>query len=465
MGDALKRLREEKRKEYERLRQEQKPRVETCEHCHQLDYLSPVCSATGHLHSLSKKKIIGGLLVDQDCTGLRGSQVAEAINNARVRWQSSRTVLVKVDVMVVHIFQSFGISAGWSIHRYGILYGKYDKASHTVEVHAIYEPMQHGNAFTFEALDPQTAQGKAMIEEEQRVNLLAQALGLRRVGVICTHPHRDPQNVYISSRELLLCAKEQSIYGDECVLVTVSPYAAAAGAQNNRESPSSVSATTGACDTCQCEAWQASEQCVRLFQMGMLTESPKFSSAKGDEEVVRFVHSPQLALEVTEEKRESASGKLSFQTLEPNKVVDTHWFTSYVAVEKMESGVLTNLFMRRHRPGMANPGPANLKQYWNDPKRQHDSFVKRASDFQVLLYLLEALGAEKMIGVGGGGAATTTYAGSPVVAAQTLGGGGSRFSSTNAVARQPGWAALLGRGVKDGPEIRAFEQAVMKLMS
>eukprot|EP00796_Vickermania_ingenoplastis_P013431 gene13431-9242_t len=406
-AEALRKLREERQRAYSRLQCDQRPHVETCRDCRKPAFYARVCPATGVLHELENKKVVGGMLVDRECTVLRGAQLMEAIDNGQVRWQPSRTQLVKADISVVHIFQSFGFTTGWSLHRYGILYGKYDKAAKQVEIHAIYEPQQLGNGFTFEALKTDTPKGFTSFEEERRVNLLAQGLGLRRVGVICSHPPRASNDTFLSSRELLLCAKEQSIYGDECVLLTVSPSVddddddeeSTAKSSSSKKDPSFYNSPTStrAGATCRCEAWQASEQCVRLFQMGMLMESPAFESAPTDREAIRFVVSPRLALTITEEKRDQ-DGKLSFQALEPSKRVDTHWFTSYIAVEKFESDVVSNVFMRRHRAGLSDPTPQNLRQYWNDPKRQQDAFIKRVADFQVLLYLMVALGPERMIG-------------------------------------------------------------------
>lgn len=393
----LARLRAAKHAEYSRLSAEQKPQIQRCAVCGEEPYRVPVCHVSGLLHNLDQKRLIGGVLVDQECRSIHGQALMEAIGNTRVRWQANRTQLVRVESSIVKIFQSFAFSTGWGMQRYAILYGQYDASTKIITAEAVYEPRQHGNGFSFQALsateDPQ--EWKEEQASERRANQLASALGMRRVGVLCSLPLRKAgsgtgsgstgSGTALSSRELLRCAMEQSIYGDECVLLTIAP-------QQPQEHQDSPSAASAAMASCQCEAWQATSQCVSLFQSGLLSECSDFDRLRSDN-LRTLVVEASVALEVTEEVRDPGSGRVGFQNLAPSKHVDTRWFTGCVGVEGLQSSQprLTNLFMRRNRPGMPNPTPANVKTYLTDPKRASLPFISRVSDFQLLLYLQDAL--------------------------------------------------------------------------
>lgn len=223
-----------------------------CPDCGEPTYKSKLCASTGQYHDMDKKKIIGASVVQGRV--INSSQLMEAIECSRVKWVPSRTQLVKTDTQSLNIFQSFVMGMDWKLQRYGILYGTYDADSHVIEAHAIYEPEQVGNAYTFDY----TSTPDPRIE---KVDTLAGYLGLRRVGCVCTHPPRDPDTIVLSAREMLLCAREQSRFGDECVLLTMAP---------NMQEDGVV----------ECQAWQVSPQCVNLYRMGMLHETREAAEAK-----------------------------------------------------------------------------------------------------------------------------------------------------------------------------------------
>ncbi|EPY35569.1 nuclear protein localization protein 4 [Strigomonas culicis] len=313
-----------------------------------------------------------------------------AIDSTRVRWAASRTSLVRADAESLNIFQTFVQQMDGKVNRYGILYGLYKAEEKIIEAHAVYEPEQIGNEYAFlEQKDPFL----------DTVDAVAAGLGLRRVGVVCTHPPRDNDVMLLNSRELLLCAREQSCFGDECVLLTI--------AKNDKEG-----------GVLECQAWQASPQCVHLYRLGVLHErAPRRRPATGaataaaspynvDEEEeaegiaqrsahlqnpeeARLVYS-EVELEVAEEKTDAA-GHRHFVSKLPSHTVDTRWFTSYVAVEQFQSSIVRGLFLRRNRPAMAPPTMANLRNYMKDPKRQKDSFAEKLADFHVLVFLAETL--------------------------------------------------------------------------
>lgn len=411
-----------------------------------------VCSATGMLHLRENKRLVGGLLFDQD-RQLNSAELLSAIEGSRVKWQPSRTQRVLVDQSSMKFLHSFGVMTGWNAQRFGLLYGKYEKSSGTIEVHTIYEPLQHGNGFSFQRIPLESEEGRAAVVEMQKIDRLAHALGLRRVGFFCTRraweleggedqqQQQQQGGTVLTARELLSIAQEQSIHGDECVLLTLS-------SQNTSEAGGSV-----------CEAWQASAQCVRLFQNGVLREPREEEKAERlrancQESAIQVYSS--IELEVVEEKREGASGDLKFQSRESCHFVSTPWFTSYIAVESFDSPVIRNNFMRRHRPGFADPLPVNLKQYWLDPKRSGDSFLERVKDFHVLAYLVDALGEEKMLGQ----KAVSAYSGPRTLRADAAQDDHQR----NTLPRE-GWAKLLSSFDPPEHRMREFERAVNQLMA
>lgn len=479
--DLLQKIRLAKKQQYIQLRQEEKPKLETCPDCFSYPHLTSICPATGKRHDLHQKKLVGGSLVEKDCRSFAGSLLRNAVTLDRVKWEAQRTTIVRVDTMAIHIFQSFVASLGWNFHRFGILYGMYNTYSKELEVHAIYEPpVQHGNAFSFAEVARNSSEGIAAWKEEQQVNRLACALGLRRVGVVCTHPP-ERSGATLSARELLLCAREQSIYGDECVLLTVAAPSTPTTTGGSAKGEAEASMDEG---VSHCESWQVSRQCVQLYQMDLLGETPwkregasegrrllpdegEDERKRGAGEKARPSSSPtgtsgsggstpssasasptgtspsepscvwcRIPLELTEEKRDPASGKLEFQTLAPSETIDIHWFTSCVAVERFDSEFFTNAFMRR-RKGFGMPTGMNLKQYWTEPKRENHTFVEKVSDFQVLLFLLQALGEKAMLGTCGDG-------GEKAVGSPTGGGGrGAPMVGGGEASASTGWAALL----------------------
>lgn len=304
----------------------------------------------------------------------------------------------------------------WKLQRYGILYGLYDVQSKTIEVHAVYEPQQMGSPFSFTQLpDPRIS----------KVDSIASMLGLRRVGAVCTHPARNSDEIVLNCRQMLLCARQQSRFGDECVLLTIAPNLADGG-------------------QVECQAWQVSPQCVHLYRLNLLHEptvSPAIASSlslphcasahtrQSNSEVnthisngndnnkttnniiknnivkdgknehdnndsilsdinkSKYVHA-SIELEVAQQVNDS-KGHAQIITKSPSTQIDTRWFTSYIAVQHFDSPIVHGLFMRINRPGMAPPTFANLRAYMHHPKRAKDSFAQKLADFHVLIFLAE----------------------------------------------------------------------------
>ena len=349
-ADELAKLRQQMAKKYHSLPAEAKPHDRICDDCKLSVYSSKICMTTGFFHAQKQETLIGGVLVDATHKLITGRELIEGINATRIQWQPSRVSLVKADATSLNIFQSFVMEMSWNMQRFGILYGKVQEGG-VVEVHAVYEPEQRGAPKRFTPLPD---------AREASVDQLAGLLGLRRVGIVCTHPARDPQEIVLTGQELLTITRDQSRFGDSCVLLTMGPHP-----------------ETGLVNA---QAWQASEQCVNLYRLKLLDEFP---------EDLRFVRSSQ-PLEIAQETTDKAGHKQCI-IKEPRNTIDTRWMTSFIAVEAFQSTVVSNTFVRISRPMQAAPTFANLRAYLADPKRNRLTFAEKIADFHVLIFLMENL--------------------------------------------------------------------------
>ncbi|KAG8345253.1 putative NPL4 family [Trypanosoma vivax] len=360
----LQRALAERRRRFEGLRSKEPPQASVCNDCGKpLTFATDVCRVSGMLHNRGKGTIIGGLVTSSRF--IDSSSLLKAIDKTRVRWEKNRTNLVLVDQTSINIFQTFCRTCGWCVQRYALLYGRYDNATKTVEVHAIYEPKQHGDARTFHFEKD---------ENIRTVDMVAEGLELRRVGAICTHPKRDSNAVVLTAREMLLCAREQSIFGDECVLLTVY--------HDDVE------------DRTHCSAWQVSTQAIELYRNGFLSESngargPDDEPATTDEQTMWEREArlcSEIELEVAETVKDDKGGCRSV-IKKMHHEIDVTWFVSYIGIKEFDSNVVRNLFVRLSRPGMDPPTYENLKIYLDDPKRRDMRRLEKYADFHVLVFL------------------------------------------------------------------------------
>lgn len=336
---------------YTQLSAEERPKVAVCEDCKQPSHQSRVCLVTGLLHERDKMRLIGGVAVDGDKTQFSGRELMTALDAGRVKWQKARVATIRVDADSSNFFQSFPMARGWKLMRYGILYGKYDAPNRAVSVHGIYEPAQQGSETGYRLLpDPR----------EARVDALAKALGLEHVGIIVTHPPRDTKEVVLSGTELLLGARDQSRFGDHCVIVTAAP------------DPATQQLTA--------HGWQTTEQAVRLFQMGTLSPSTK---------ELGFINST-IALEVAKDEKD-AKGKPICVVKEPSREIDTRFMTGFCAIEQFHSEIVGNRFMRIDRQGEQPLTWKNLEVFCADEKRKGMPFHKKIRDFHALIFIVDQM--------------------------------------------------------------------------
>lgn len=352
-AQQLSELRKQMAARYKKTPESEKPHIRTCADCGIPIYDRKVCAATGLLHE-REGKLIGGQRFDSDHKQITGKELLSAIDALRVKWQPARCTKVRIDVDSINIFQSFVLSRQWKLMRVGFMYGTVDDDG-GITVHSIYEPEQQGGEDTWRLLPD---------SRERNVDRMAEVLGLQRVGAVVTHQMRDPERLVLTAQELLLAAKEQSRWGGHCALVTIGP---------NMETKQITA-----------QAWQASEQCIRLFQMGFL-----YAGESTLEEDLCYIRSRE-PLEVAQEDVDGKGHKKCI-IKEPATTVDTRWMTGFVPVETAKSDVLSNTFVRISRPGEEPPNWSNLRNYFHDPKRNRLPFADKIADFHVLIFLMEML--------------------------------------------------------------------------
>ena len=422
---------------YKTVPEEAKPHIRLCETCGLSVYSSKVCGVSGVMHDVDKYKFVGGMAIKEGTSHIiKGEAFVEAINATRIKWEPARVQICKVDGDSINLFQSFAMRLQWRLMRYGILYGKVNHSDTatsnggiipSVEVHTIFEPEQIGHEDYFTPVehgkDPNVA----------NADRIAELLGLRRVGLVCTHQARDADEMVLSAKELMMLAREQSIYGDHCCLITLSP---------NLET-----------NQINAQAWQASRQCVHLFQLGMLSAPVSGSEKKAlmEKAEANPVHSggrtlggsssgraeasssssasPSLAkssssknaehngadndedeeegleeamvysthkLEVAQEddsgpRGGSGSGHKRVIIKEPSSKVDARWMTGFVAIEAFSSPVIGSTFIRLGRPQEEPPTLNNVHTFLSDPKRNRLPFCQQIADFHVLMFLASTI--------------------------------------------------------------------------
>jgi nuclear protein localization family protein 4 len=353
----IQKLRRSLAEKYRNAGQEVKPQIKLCDDCNQDIYSSQICQMSGILHN-KNKIMIGGKFFDKDKTAFTSGELISAIDAMRVKWQVARTKKTQIDFDSINIFQSFVTQNNWKIQRYGIMYGKYDIAQNLVSVHTIYEPEQLNSQDSFKLIFTK----ESMLKEKQ-VDKLASYLGLQRVGIILTHLPRNENDFVVSGKELMLIAKEQSKFGDCCVLLSLSP---------NIKSKE-----------IEAHVWQASEQCVNLYQMGMFSEE----NYKFDD---KYLITTQ-PLEVSQDEKDE-KGKTICAIKKPSNMIDTHWMIAPVAIEQFNSDIICNKFIRINRPENLTPPPNfnNLAIFLETQKKAKKlPFPQRLKDFHVLIFLMQ----------------------------------------------------------------------------
>ena len=177
---------------------------------------------------------------------------------------------------------------------------------------------------------------------------IASILGLSRVGFLLNQSTKE-KDYLISTAELMDMARMQGEYGDTFVTAVVSMFAS----------------EEGAAPDVQFEAYQCTNQCVKLFAEGWFTEEGKHTG-------VSYLQDPR---EPGKKAPVIVAGK-------DTNEVDNEWFLCPVKILDHQ-GVLSSDFPIENRltPQGMSELAAHLKQRASQP------FVRALSDFHLLLYL------------------------------------------------------------------------------
>ena len=151
---------------------------------------------------------------------------------------------VSVDFSCINEFESYVLQFDYRQMRIAYLYGTFEE-DNKVKVDVIYEPPQETTDISFEILeDPY----------EERVNILAEMMGLKKVGWIFAHPTRE-KGFQFSGPEIMATAEQQLI-----------------AAQGIEDTPFITLRTYFDVDLNQptVEAYQVTKQCMEMVAEGVL---------------------------------------------------------------------------------------------------------------------------------------------------------------------------------------------------
>ncbi|TDH72825.1 hypothetical protein CCR75_008967 [Bremia lactucae] len=244
---------------------------------------------------------------------------------------------VHLDSASCNDFQAYLRQFAFQQSRCGWLYGSVDDKTKEVVVEFIYEPPQEGNPHGFEVLNDPYA---------DKVDAIAEALGSEKVGWVFSHPPREDGDFHFSAREIMLAAQLQ----------------ADAGGKNSMFVTLKV--TLDKQGQASFEAFQVSDQCVEMFAAGALMENESNSNACAVSETFTALVEAKPAVEV-----------------------DNNFFLCVVPVVPHES-TLRCEFPKLNREGAYRNRVALKSQL---QLHRDVPFVKRISDFQLLVFLSDFL--------------------------------------------------------------------------
>jgi nuclear protein localization family protein 4 len=246
------------------------------------------------------------------------------------------------DSHAANAFQSYVQSAlAFSIKRGGILYGTVEEGGE-VRAHAIYEPPQRGSAASLEL--------ERGGEEEALADAIAARLGWRKVGWIFTLPAKEREFI-ASGEEIRQMAAAQAEMGPHAVTALVASF---------------PPEEEGGAPEVHFEAFQVSDQCVRLWEGGWF--QPGGDGSLGSS-TLRNPKEPKNEAPVIVAGKDAGD-------------VDNDYFLLPVGIKDHE-GPLATGFPIENR--LLAQGPAELKAHLQ--RASAAPYAGRLADFHLLLYL------------------------------------------------------------------------------
>jgi nuclear protein localization family protein 4 len=268
------------------------------------------------------------------------------------RQESAICKQVSLDIPSIADFQAYLQNFSFVRKRFGFLYGKFildedredmdDKKPTKVLVEAIYEPPQEP--------DNESAEGILVLDDpnEEKVDNIAQMLGLRKVGWIFGATAREPGFV-LSAAEIIMAAEFQLEAAEgieETPFVTVKVAPAADG-------------------TVSVEAFQVSTQCMAMVAEQALEVGPL---------------DPKSCL-VNETFTAIQEGKGS-------KTIENNFFLCVVPIVQHTSETFVAEFPRCNRDvDSRTQSHEEMKRHLQKSGNSGWTFEDRLADFNLLLYL------------------------------------------------------------------------------
>ena len=269
------------------------------------------------------------------------------------RQESAVCKQASLDIPSVADFQSYLQRFNFQRKRFGFLYGKFvmdeenedaDKPT-KVLVEAIYEPPQEP--------DSEAVEGFQVLDDpdEERVDQIAEMLGLAKVGWIFGHEAREPGFV-MSAAEVIMAAEYQleatgGIEETPFVTIKVSP---------------------GKDGTVSVEAFQVSQQCMAMVA----------------EEALEIGPDPKVCV-VNETFTAIQEGK-------PSKTVENDFFLCVVPIVQHTSETFCAEFPRCNRDlDVRTQSHDEMKRHLSKSGTAGWTFVDRLADFNLLIYLSKYL--------------------------------------------------------------------------
>ena len=268
------------------------------------------------------------------------------------RQENAICTQASLDVSSISDFQAYCQRFQFKRKRAAYLYGKFVKANEDDEtptktiVEAIYEPPQD--------IDSEAAEGFVLLEDplEDRVEEIAEMLGLRKVGWIIGHEGREP-GLVLTNAEVIMAAELQ--------------LEAAGGVEDTPFV--TVQVKPGKDGVVSVEAFQVSKQC-----MAMVAEE---------------------ALEVNVENPKICNVNETFTAIQEgkeSKTVENDFFLCVVPIVQHTSEIFVADFPRLNRElDDRTPSHDALKRELSKAGSAGWTFIDRLSDFNLLLYLSQFL--------------------------------------------------------------------------
>lgn len=256
---------------------------------------------------------------------------------------------LSIETSVAGDFQSYLSQFSFKRKRFGFLYGTFtkdeeDESKTKVKVECIYEPPQEA--------DPESPDGFQILDDpnEERVDNLAELLGLTKVGWIFGHPPRS-KDIVLSSAEIIMAAEFQLEAADG---VKPTPFVTVKVTVDEKTRATSF------------EAFQVSLQCMEM----VAEEALEIDPSGGDMDNKCLVNETYTALVEAKEA----------------KHVPNDFFMTLVPIVQHQSDIFTHQFPKSNREGEYQSQNA-LKKQLKKSGTQGWNFIDLLSDFHLLLFL------------------------------------------------------------------------------